>query len=557
MDMVTSELSRRQFLPLAGSLPVLLRGAQRPRRPNIVLILVDDMGFSDISCYGAEIPTPNLDRLAARGIRFTQFSNTARCSPSRASLLTGLYPHQAGMGHLDNFVKPGSRGYQGRLADECATIAEVLRPAGYRTIMTGKWHLGQQHGTPPWERGFERSLNSQAGGIYFPNQSSRRNEPLYLNGKAVAQDAPELGASWYSTDLWTDFALRFVDEAVRDGKPFFLYLAHNAPHFPLMAPQEDIRRFRGKYLAGWDRLREERHQRQIRMGLIDPRWKLTERPPASPPWSSLNEKERDRFDHIMAIYAATIHRVDVATGRLVQALDKMGVLDDTLILFLSDNGGNAESGPAGRLEGSVPGNAESTVFLGMNWATLSNTPFRRYKHFTHEGGISTPLIAHWPNGILPELRGKFETAPGHVIDIMPTVVELSRAEYPSRLRGSAILPMEGVSLAPAFRGERITRSQPIFYHHEGNRGVRSGKWKLVNKHMDPWELYDMEADRTEMHDLAAEHPEMVKRLIAEYEAWAKRTFTEPWEGGRRTDWGQELPAADTPAKKGGKKKKNG
>mgnify|MGYP005842763403 CR=1 FL=1 len=552
---MTQSTSRRELLRLAAAFPAIMKAAPRAPRPNIVVILADDMGFSDIGCFGSEIPTPNLDRLAARGIRFTHFSNTARCSPTRASLLTGLYPHQAGMGHLDNMVKPGSRGYQGRLSEESATIAEVLRPAGYRTIMTGKWHLGQQHGTPPWQRGFERSLNSQAGGIYFPGQVGRKNQPLYLNGRAIPLDSPELGNSWYSSDLWTKFGLNFIDEAVKEKKPFFHYLAFCAPHFPLMAPQADIDRFRGKYMAGWDRLREERYRRQIRMGLIDRRWPLTERPPDSPAWDSLDAKEKDRYDHMMAIYAAMVHRIDVNVGVLVEGLSRRGVLDDTLILFLSDNGGNAESGPSGRYTGNPPGGPDSNVFLGMNWATLNNTPFRRYKHFTHEGGISTPLVAHWPRGIARELGGTFERTPGHVIDIMPTAVELAGAEYPARLHGASILPMEGVSLAPAFAGGSLTRRQPLFYNHEGNRGIRAGKWKLVAKHADPWELYDMEADRTEMNNLAAARPDLARRLADDYDAWAGRTFAEPWEGPRRTDWGQEPPPEETAAqKKGGRKK---
>lgn len=531
--------TRREFLGMAAGVPSLLSAAARPR-PNIIVILVDDMGFSDIGCYGGEIPTPNLDRLAAGGVRFTQFYNTARCSPSRACLLTGLYPHQAGMGHLDNMVVAGSRGYQGRLADESATMAEVLRPAGYFTAMTGKWHVGHNRGTPPSERGFDRSLNSVAGGIYFPGQRGREKAPFYLNGREVAQKSPELGEDWYSTDLWTKFGLRFLDEARQAKKPFFLYLAHNAPHFPLMAPAEDIARFRGKYMAGWDKLRQARYERQLRMGLIDRRWPLTERPPDSPAWESVSQADRDRFDHIMAIYAATIYRLDRAIGTLVEGLKQRGELENTLILFMSDNGGNAESGPEGRLNGEPPGGRDSNVFLGMNWATLANTPFRRYKHFTHEGGVATPLIAHWPAGIPKSRAGRFESQPGHLVDIMPTVADVAGAKYPSTMRGKATLPMQGVSLAPAFAGKPVGRREPIFFMHEGNRAVRDGKWKLVSKYMDPWELYDMEADRTEMKNLAAEKPEIVARLAAAYDAWAKKSYVDPWTGPRRTDWGSEI-----------------
>ncbi|MBM3746527.1 MAG: arylsulfatase [Acidobacteria bacterium] len=548
-------MNRRSFLGVFAGGAAARVSAAAAALPNIVVILVDDMGFSDIGCYGGEIPTPNIDRLASRGLRFTQFYNTARCSPSRASLLTGLYPHQAGMGHLDNDVRPGSRGYQGRLVDQSVTIAEALQPAGYFTAMTGKWHLGQQHGTPPWTRGFHRSLNHQAGGIYYPNQRGRSNARIYLNGQELPLDAPEVGQSWYSTDLWTQFGLRFIDQARQQKKPFFLYLAHNAPHFPLMAPDADIQRFRGHYLAGWDKLRQARYERQVRMGLIDPRWPLTERPPDSPAWDSLSQSDRERFDHMMAIYAATVHAMDRSVGRLVDGLAQRGVLDHTLILFMSDNGGNAESGPPGRFDGHPPGGPDSNVFIGMNWATLNNTPFRRYKHFTHEGGIATPLIAHWPASIPQARQGRFEAQPAHLIDILPTVLAAAGAKYPPHIRGRAAIPTEGASLVPAFSGRPVARKQPIFFMHEGNRAVRDGQWKLVSKYGEAWELFDMQADRTEMRNLAAEQPAVVARLSAAYDAWAQRTFAEPWSGPPRTDWGQEIrPPGEAPAKKASKKK---
>jgi arylsulfatase len=454
--------------------------------------------------------------------------------------MTGLYPHQAGMGHLDNVVYPGSHGYQGRLSDDSATIAEVLRPAGYFTAVSGKWHLGQQHGTPASERGFDRSLTCHVGGIYFPNQS-KSNERLLLNGHPVAQTSPELGDSWYAADLWTQFGLKFIDEARQENKPFFLYLPHTAVHFPLMAPPEDIARFRGKFMDGWDALRQQRYERQISMGLIDRRWRLTERPPDVPAWDSLSQSEKERFDGIMAIYAAVISRMDRSIGTLVEALRQRGILDDTLLLFLSDNGGNAESGPKGRYDGNPPGSADSRVFLGMSWATLANTPFRRYKHFTHEGGISTPLIAHWPVGIPKRREGHFERQPGHLIDIMATAVEVSGAEYPANLHGTSITPMEGTSLVPAFSGEKVARKGPIFFMHENNRAVRTEEWKLVSRSPSPWELYNMKADRTEMRNLAAEKPDLVAELANQYDAWARRTYVEPWRHPPTTEWGDETP----------------
>lgn len=540
--MATMRVLMILMLFMAPKFIATARGAEdevTTRPPNIVIFLVDDMGWSDIGCYGSEIPTPNIDALAEGGVRFTQFYNTGRCSPTRASLMTGLYPHQAGMGHLDNIVHEGSRGTQGRLRDDTVTIAEVLREAGYFTAMTGKWHLGQQHGTPPWEQGFARVLNSQKGGIYFPNQKDPSK--LFLDGKPYAKSDPLFGKRWYSPNLWTEWGLKFIDEAIAADKPFFLYIAQCAPHFPLMAPQKAIDRYRGQYRAGWDTLREARYRRQKEMGLIDPKWALSERPPDVPAWDTLSDADQDRFDHIMAIYAAMIDSIDRNVGKLVARLEERNVLDNTLILFLSDNGGNAEAGPRGRYRGKRPGGPGSRVFLGQCWATLSNTPFRRYKHFTHEGGISTPLIAHWPAGIPRERNGKLESQPGHLIDIMATAVDLAGAEYPAEFKGHRIQPMEGVSLRPALLGSPLNRSEPIFFEHEGNRAVRDGKWKLVLKHLGPWELYDIEADRTEQNNLIDKQPELAKQLVAKWEAWAERADVGPWPGKVRTDAGEEGP----------------
>jgi arylsulfatase A-like enzyme len=511
-------------------------------RPNIVVVLVDDLGFSDIGCYGGEVPTPNLDRLAERGVRFTQFYNCARCSPTRASLLTGLYPHQAGLGWLDNMVEPNSRGIHGKLLPRCVTIAEVLRDAGYFTAMTGKWHLGQQHGCAPWNRGFDRSLNSRFGEVYFPKEADRPGtKNLYLNGKEMPKDSPEFGKDWYSTDLFTEWGLKFIDEARSQNKPFFLYIAQGAVHFPLRAPAEVIEKYRGKYMEGWDKLRERRHAKQIEMGLVDPKWPLAPRPADSPAWETRPADRQKRFDDIMAVYAAMIDRIDFAMGTLVDGLKQRGVLDDTLILFLSDNGGNAEGGPPGETLGEGPiGGPQSFVKLGMNWATLANTPFRRYKHFTHEGGISTPLIAHWPQGIPEARRNKFEKQPGHIIDIMATAVDLAGAKYPREHDGQAIEPMQGVSLRPAFEGKALGRTQPLCWEHEGNKAVRDGKWKLVIRHRLPWELYDMEADRTEQHDLIKQHPDIAAKLEAAWNEWAKRTYVDEWPGPDHTDWGQDI-----------------
>jgi arylsulfatase A-like enzyme len=519
--------------------------------PNILVILVDDMGFSDIGCYGSEIPTPNIDALAKGGVRFTQFYNTARCSTTRASLLTGLYPHQAGMGFLDGMRQPESRGTHGRLHERCVTMAEVLGAAGYHTSIVGKWHLGQQHGTPPWERGFQRTASSQFGEVYFPKERSpERCKHVYLDGREVPTDSPELGSGeWYSPFMFTDWALKFLDDAKAQGKPFFQYFAHGAPHFPLKAPQEVIAKYRGKYKVGWDKLREERHKRQIEMGIVDPKWPLSPRPADVPAWDSLSAEDQDRYDHIMAIYAAMIDCIDQSVGRMVAGLKERGMLENTLILFMSDNGGNAESGPRGITEGDVLGGPDSRVFLGQTWATLNNTPFRRYKHFTHEGGISTPLIAQWPAGIPAERNGKLEHQPGHLIDVMATACDISGALYPGEFKGHRILPMEGLSLKPAFAGEPLHRVKPIFWMHEGNRAIRSGPWKAVMKFKGEWELYNIEEDRTEQNNLVKKHVHLAQSMIRQWEDWAASSFVDEWVGRVRTDWGEEVKAPGDGKKK--------
>jgi arylsulfatase len=514
------------LLPLAGA-----TGAAT--KPNIIVILADDMGFSDIGCYGSEIPTPNIDRLAAGGLRFTQFYNTGRCCPTRASLLTGLYPHQTGVGHMVN--DQGLPGYRGHLNESCVTLAEVLQGAGYFTAMTGKWHVGQAAGVVPWKRGFERNLTAPAGGFYQPGSARAQ---LFLNGEQIANDDARLPKNWYSTDLWTDFGLKFIDEARAARKPFFLYLAHNAPHFPLQAPAEDIAKFRGRYKQGWDKLRAERYARQKQLGLIDPAWAISPRANTVQAWDALSAAEQDRFDHLMAVYAACVSHLDQSVGRLVEGLRQRDALENTVILFLSDNGGNAESGPDGRSEG-VPTEATSNWFCGESWANLENTPFRRYKHFNHEGGVATPLIVHWPAGI--KAKGEFRTQPGHLVDIMATAVDLGGATYPTTFHGRPILPMEGRSLAPAFANQAIQRDA-LYWEHEGNAAVRVGDWKLVRFGRNgAWELYDLKKDRTELHDLASSQPAKARELAQKWDAWADRAHVKPYP--------------DTEKKKGAKKKK--
>ena len=312
-------------------------------------------------------------------------------------------------------------------------------------------------------------------------------------------------------------------------------------HFPLRAPAETIAKYRGRYLKGWDALRDQRYAKQLALGVIDPKWTLAPRPPEVPTWESRSADRQKRFDEIMAVYAAMIERIDLAMGALVDGLERRGVLDNTLILFLSDNGGNAEGGPPGVTRGDGPiGGPQSYVLLGMDWATLANTPFRRYKHFTHEGGISTPLIAHWPAGIPAGRRGALEKQPVHLIDVMATAVDLAGTSYPREFGGNAIEPMQGVSLRPAFLGKPLARTEPIFWEHEGNKAVRDGKWKLVLRHRQPWQLFDMEADRTEQHDLAQQQPELAAKLEAAWNAWARRTFVDEWPGPDHTEWGEDI-----------------
>jgi len=558
--MSAPKVSRRDFVKttcastLALSLPRYVaasNGTQRrgPSRPNIVLIMADDMGFSDLGCYGGEIHTPNLDRLAANGVRFTQFYNTARCCPSRASLMTGLYAHQTGVGHMMGDY--GVEGYRGDLNDRCVTIAEVLRQSGYATYMCGKWHvtntvghwtgddkLTSKHNWPR-QRGFDRFYGTIAGGgSYFdPVALVRDNMPI----------EPETD-NYYYTDAISDNAVRFINDHVqyRPKEPFFCYVAYTAPHWPLHALPEDIARYRGRYDRGWDNLRAERYRRMLEMGVIGSECKLTPRDAKAPPWEEAEDKEWQV--RRMEVYAAQVDRMDQGIGRIVHCLTEIGELDNTLILFLSDNGGCAEElGPFSRslsrsrtktrdgrpIRGGnndhsiMPGPADTYQSYGLPWANASNTPFRRYKHWVHEGGIATPLIAHWPHGISG--RDRFCNQPGHVIDIMATCLDIAKARYPAEYNGQKIVPTEGKSLRPVFEGRTRQGHDAIFWEHEGNRAVRRGKWKLVSQYPGNWELYDIETDRSELNDLAAKYPAIVNELSAAYNRWAERCHVEPWD----------------------------
>jgi arylsulfatase len=485
----------------------------RDKRPNILVILADDLGFSDVGCYGSEIETPNLDRLARTGICFTQFYNTARCCPTRASLLTGLYPHQAGVGHM--VQDRGLPAYRGRLNDRCSTIAEVLKPAGYRTLMAGKWHVGETRPHWPTDRGFEK---------YFGLVSGASNYWRVDPGRGMALDSEPYtptDKNFYMTDAFTDHAVKFIGEYGRGPQPFFMYLAYTAPHWPLHAPEDVVAKYEGKYMKGWDALRRERHAAMIEMGLVDKRWPITPRDPEVPAWEDVKDKKS--YDRSMAVYAAQIDRMDQGIGRVMAKLREVGAEDNTLVLFLADNGGCAEIIDRG-VKGVPPGPADSYLSYGPPWANASNTPFRLYKHWVHEGGIATPLIAHWPAAIRE--RNSITHQPGHLIDIMSTCVDLGQAKY------NAKTPMEGKSLRPVLEGKRRQPHDSIFWEHEGNRAVRQDKWKLVGRHQRDWELYDLEADRTEMKNLAKEHADRAAKMASDYDVWAKRCHVEPFEDVR-------------------------
>ena len=556
-------------------------------KPNLIYILADDMGFSDLGCYGSEIATPHLDALAAGGLRFTQFYNTARCCPTRASLLTGLYPHQAGIGHMVDSKKSGP-GYQGDLNRNCITIAQALKPAGYRNYLVGKWHvtpLTPDRQNPskhnwPLQRGFDRFYGTihGAGSFFDPNTLTRDNQ--FISPHADPEYRP---AEYYYTDAISDHAVRFIREHTQQSadKPFFMYVAYTAAHWPMHAKQNDIAKYQGRYDGGYEPIRAARWTKAKQLGLVDPKWPLT---PASGAWADVTDKAFET--RCMEVYAAMIDCMDQGIGRIIAELKARGQFENTLICYLQDNGGCAEGMGRGTQRpatpradqptlpplakdylqpamiptqtrdgypvrqgyGVLPGGADTYIGYGREWANVSNTPFREYKHWVHEGGISTPLVAHWPKGI--SARGELRHQPGHLIDLMATAVDLAGAKYPAELNAEHIAPMEGVSLRAAFENKPLPRTQPIFWEHEGNRAVREGDWKLVARGPGgKWELYNLAADRTETRDLASAEPAKLKELLAKWETWAKRANAIPWP--HLPQYG-EAPA-DAPAKKGKKK----
>jgi arylsulfatase A-like enzyme len=526
-------------------LAILAGCRSRQDVPNILIILADDLGYSDIGCYGGDILTPNLDRLAAGGVRFTRFYNTARCCPSRASLLTGLHPHQAGLGSMVDHKYP-EPGYIGELNPSCVTLAEVLNPAGYRTYMCGKWHVAHsQDGSDkhnwPLQRGFERYFGTIFGaGSYFdPRMVVCDNDTLL--------STPD---GFYYTDAISDTAVKFINDHLDKNaeSPFFLYVAYTAPHWPLHAKEADIAKYRGRFDAGWDELRREKVRRMKDMGLVNPAWEMFLEDPRVPAWEEVENKtwELQRVE----VYAAMVDCMDQGIGRILDCLESRGELSSTFVLFLSDNGACAETwsphnpwaarfGPRSTRDDKIidysndgsgrPGPPETYYSYGRGWARYSNTPLRDYKSGTHEGGIATPMIAYWP-GMIGK-RDEFRWQMAGILDIMPTLVEISGAEYPAVFKGNEILPMEGISLVNPVRFNEPVERRHYFVEHIGRAGLMdSSGLKVVRYGKGEWELYDLKKDRTETHNLAAEMPGKTRELAEEWERWAWRANVFPKPG---------------------------
>ncbi len=518
---------------------------QNSSKPNIILILVDDMGFADLGVMGSEIKTPNIDKLARSGLLFSSMYNCARCCPTRASLLTGLYPHNAGIGHMG--ANLGTPAYQGYLRNDAATIAELLRTGGYRTLMSGKWHVGGDFWarlTDTWrvgdvdrptprQRGFDRFFGIIDGVTHFFS-------PHYMMENDTRVDVSP--TDFYFTDAITDKAIGMIEESVTEEKPFFLYLAHAAPHWPLHAHEADIAKYDGAYAKGWDKIRTSRHEEMLSRNVLQHKWKISPRDEAAPAWGDVKTKDWEAGR--MAVYAAMVDRMDQSIGRVLATLDNLKQRDNTLILFLSDNGGcaefMAEDGWAkfmpdihndgrkiemGNRPSLRPGGALTYMSYDLPWANVSNAPFRLFKHWVHEGGISTPMIANWPARLgAPRVIH----TPAHVVDLLPTILEAAGVPYPEEFGGSAIQKLDGESLMGLINGKDWTRERPLFWEHEGNCAIRIGEHKLVRKFNQSWELYNMEEDRTELNDLMGKNVPLTKKLIREYDNWAHKSGVMDW-----------------------------
>jgi arylsulfatase A-like enzyme len=523
-------MPRRQLLPLA--LAFLASIAHASKSPNIVYILSDDLGFSDLGCFGGEINTPNLDSLAAGGVRLTQFYNMGRCCPSRVALLTGQYPHKVGLGHMTG-NDLGQPGFRGVVSKEALTIAQVLRPAGYRCFMSGKWHLG----TPdPTQHGFEEMYGT-------PDSAKRYFDPGHMVRFPEGSEKIQYpDGQFYATDAVTDHALQFLGLARQTPeKPWFLYLAYNAPHFPLHAPPEEIAKYKGRYLGGWDKLREERLARMKQLGIVPESTKLSKRSRwrnygetktgSNPAWDTLDKDRQLDLGRRMAIFAAMVDRMDQQIGRILSNLKEKGEFDNTLIVFTSDNGACFEWDPfgfdikssnqnilhTGKMLDEM-GKAGTFHSFGSGWANASNTPWRLYKHFNHEGGIASPGIVHWPAGIQAK-PGTILHSPAHIIDLLPTAAEAAQVKYPGRtgLPGQDLVAQINLGFQP----------RTLFFEHQGNRAVRQGKWKLVALDDQPWELYDLSTDRIESNNLSTQYPQKVQKLSDAWNQWAKENHVTP------------------------------
>ncbi|MEG3659917.1 arylsulfatase [Arenibacter palladensis] len=509
---------------------------QEDNRPNIILIMSDDMGYSDIGAFGGEIDTPNLDYLADNGVRFSQFYNAARCCPTRASLMTGLYPHQTGIGHMTNVPgDPNSHdldipSYRGFLNRNNVTLAELFKLNGYATYMSGKWHLGMDNEDQwPLQRGFDKFYGILAGASNYFRPEGKRG--ITLNNKQIEVKEED----YYTTDAFTDHAIKFIDESEsqEEKNPFFLYLAYTAPHWPLQAPMAKIDKYKDRYKDGWRVIRERRYKKMKKLGLVEEKWSLSSEDAV--PWSSLNNSQKEDLSLRRAIYAAQVDQMDENIGKLLSYLKEKKILENTIIVFSNDNGACAEGGMFG---GGKSNDllTEKGYFLsyGQAWANSSNTPFKKYKHWVHEGGISTPMIVHWPNNIDSKLNGKIIDQYGFLPDVMATFVDISQLEYPKEFQGNIIPPMEGKSFLPLLLGQNETiHSEPIFWEHEGNKAVRLGDYKLVmewkSKEHNNWELYNIKEDRTEIYDLSEKEPGQVAHMVEMWNAWAKQKNVLPWD----------------------------
>ncbi|MDN5214916.1 arylsulfatase [Fulvivirgaceae bacterium BMA12] len=496
------------------SLVFLMANCSSPtstEKPNIILISVDDMGWSDLGCYGSEINTPNIDKLAEDGMRFTNFYNTAKCFPSRACLLTGVYAQDCG--YDQTFTNP---------ITNAVTLGEVLQSAGYLTYWAGKHH-GKEN---PYDRGFDHYFGLKDGAFnHFnpgrqregePKPAQKRNNRQWAIDSILYQPYTPPEKDFYSTDYFTKYALSYLEESAESDKPFFLYLAYTAPHDPLMAWPEDIEKYKGKYDLGYEHIRKKRYEKQIQLGLIDSTFRLSG--PTYTKWDSLPDDQKAYEAKKMEVYAAMIDRIDQNVGRLLRQLNQFGYADNTIILFVSDNGASAEVVNLKDDDDNAPvGSMGRWISLGKDWANVSNTPFKFYKNFSYEGGINTPFIAYWPNKIK---ANSFSGYPGHFIDFMATFVDITKAEYPRTYHGQEITPLRGQSLLPTFENPGTKRNGPLYWEWRKGQAMRMDQWKIVRKDKnDPWDLYHIENDPTETHNEAQNNQDVVQELDGLFQSW--------------------------------------